>query len=448
MTIRKQPNAVARPSWVKSIPFSISAALVLGHMLLHQRLLTKDMTSRLLLAEQDQQQHNIQQKLKESKYNQRQPQASVATNQTVPKHREEDDSSEQETPCDIPKREELQSETTTETTSKQIQWLSPCNDSLSSSSSNNSLPFWMECDPGPHSIDVVLTVYKRSNLRLQLEMLVNQTLQPQTIFIYQSEYHVQVEPIVQAFQSNFIDYKVPIHVLQTPVDVAGYHGRFYMAYTMSRARYISVWDDDVSAGSGWLQRVATFLNDHNDMYIASSGGRMVQSLVDPKSNRIPIVSKNKKGQDSQESHTFGMLDKRHGEVDFCVHNYNLRRELLRYWLGAPVQTYYTGEDMQLAFALQQYGVRAYKLGRKLDGNNNGWADGTKGLGANNKNKASYKMKRNEPRQWLICKLVVEGFQTANCANCNSTVAKRCVDYYENLDASSNKKKKKKKKEQG
>ena len=163
---------------------------------------------------------------------------------------------------------------------------------------------------------------------------------------------------------------------------------------------------------------------------------MVQSLVDP-TNATPITSKNKKDRDSQEFKTFGMLAKRQGEVDFCVHNYNLRRELLRYWLGSPVHTYYTGEDMQLAFALQQYGVRAFKLGPKLRGGNDDWADGAKGLGANNKNKASYKKKRNEPRQWLICKLVLGGFQTINCSNCNSEVAKRCTDYYESLEISVN-----------
>ena len=404
MTIKKQ-NEAGRPSWIKFIMVSIATVLILGSLFLHQRLLTMHMGSRLL-AETNQQQHQHFQLLKQSRNEgNRQPQLSAATDQNVPNYQKHDDSSGNNKPCHyIANRQQMASDMTNqEKLPKHIEWLPSCNTGGASNSTNSAaLPFWMECDPGPHSIDVILTVYKRSNLRLQLEMLVNQTLQPQNIFVYQSEHYVQVEPIVQAFQSDYFsnEYKVPIHVVRAPVDVAGYHGRFYMAYTMSRARYVSIWDDDVSAGAGWLERVAAFLNENNDMYIASSGGRIVQSLVDPKKTSIPIASKNKKDRNSQESITFGMLNKRHGEVDFCVHNYNLRRELLRYWLGAPVQTYYTGEDMQLAFALQPYGVRAYKLGRKLHDDND-WADGAKGLGANNRNKASYKKKRNEPRQWLI-----------------------------------------------
>ena len=141
-----------------------------------------------------------------------------------------------------------------------IEWLPPCTKSLS---------FWKDCDPGPGSIDVVLTIFKRPNLRQQLEMLVNSTLQPGNIFVYQSETHQNVPPIVKHFKESFPNFKVPIHIVQAPVDTAGYHGRFFIAYSMSRARYISVWDDDLMVGTRWLERVTKFMASHNDKVIVS-----------------------------------------------------------------------------------------------------------------------------------------------------------------------------------
>eukprot|EP00980_Cylindrotheca_fusiformis_P030199 scaffold24532_cov157-Cylindrotheca_fusiformis.AAC.2 len=299
---------------------------------------------------------------------------------------------------------------------KIIQWLPSCNAS--------DVPFWKDCAPtNRHSVDVVLTVYRRRNVRLQLEMIANQTRLPQTVFIYQSEQFYSVLPILEEFHQDYPNFTVPIHLVQAPIDTAGYHGRFYTAYMLSKARYISVWDDDLTVGAGWLERVTKFMYSQNDTVIVSSGGRMIDRIADPNSTTMT-----RKGKEKDPTTSFSMLRQRRGEVDFCVHNYNLRRELLHYWFAAsPVHTYYTGEDMQLAFALQPYGIRSYKLGGRP--HQNDYADGSVGLGSNQRRTASYKKKRPEPRQWLVCQLILEGFQTKQCTNCNMETAQRCVDYF-------------------
>ena len=164
------------------------------------------------------------------------------------------------------------------------------------------------------------------------------------------------------------------------------------------------------------------------MVIVSSGGRLV--------DRIPDVSTTTNATTRTTTTTttttvqYGNMRTRKGYVDFVVHNYNLRRELLRYWLGAPVHTYYTGEDMQLAATLQKYGVLSYKLGGSPHGND--YATASKGLGANDRKYASWKKKKaSKARQWLLCQLIKDGFQTRQCQNCNDTkTVQHCLDYFE------------------
>lgn len=367
MTVRRKLLQLSR-----HVLHATAAAFILGYMLLHHRVLQSSMASHAVPLQH--QNPRMQDFGRHERYSPT-PRNETLSNQTLEK----------------------------------IRWLPPCNAS--------TIPFWKECAPGPDSVDVVLTVYRRPNLRLQLEMIVNQTLKPQNIFICQSGYFVHAQPILESFHHEFPNFHVPIHLVQAPLDTAGYHGRFYSAYMLSKARYISVWDDDLTVGAGWLRRVTKFLYSQDDSMVVSSGGRVIDGVFDP-STRL--------------EQSVGTLQQRRGEVDFCVHNYNLRRELLQYWLGSPVYTYYTGEDMQLAFSLQKYGIRAYKLGGRP--NKDDYADGSVGLGANNR-KASYKKKRPEPRQWLLCKLIMEGFHTKQCKNCNADTAKRCVDYFESMGLS-------------
>jgi hypothetical protein len=75
-------------------------------------------------------------------------------------------------------------------------------------------------------------------------------------------------------------------------------------------------------------------------------------------------------------------------VNFTIQNHNLRCGLLCHFLISPVYTYATG-------------IEAYKLSEG-DGM---YTNANTGLGANGEH-ASHKMKPQEPRKWLLCKIVL------------------------------------------
>ena len=295
---------------------------------------------------------------------------------------------------------------------------------------------WIECSPtsgndGP-IIDVVLAVYKRKNLRAQLDMIASQTLRPSHVWIIQTENHQDVNPIIKAWKSpaNATTTRRPeLHLIQFIDSDSKYHGRFHVAYMMSKARYVSIWDDDLSVGKGWLQHVVQFLQSQNDAGVVSSDGRFVLAL--------PHVANGWKLEYDWKKATANASDilrwsgGRAIRVDFTVQHHTLRRELLRFYLGLLVQTYFTGEDIQLSWALKQHGIQAYALSTGSS-NPGEWASGDIEQMGSHGPHASYIHKPQAPRHWLLCKVAVsfpELFR--KCQNCyNLTAAQDCMSHYE------------------
>jgi hypothetical protein len=100
--------------------------------------------------------------------------------------------------------------------------------------------------------------------------------------------------------------------------------------------------------------------------------------------------------------------------------------------------------MQLSFALQRVGVQAYAImppskpitatasTPEIDPKT-AWASADSGLGANGEF-ASWKKKAQEPRLWLLCQLVLEGFLFDDCLNCDNSTAHTCVRHFESTGA--------------
>lgn len=308
---------------------------------------------------------------------------------------------------------------------------------------------WIECVPNETSIDVVLTVYKRNNLLQQLSMIASQTLVPSNIWVVQSEDHQDISSIVtawnegrdlnvsnltQEYQSRPSDSNTswsmvptsrpPLHWLHFHVD-AKYHGRFYVAYMLSSARYISFWDDDLRVGKGWLEHCVGFLQSQKDWAIVSGKGRIVQELPSASNDYDVTYPTLEKGIRPPLSWSQGTAH----SVDFTVQHHTLRRELLRLYLASPVHTLTTGEDMQLNFALQQRGIPSYSLAPHKAFSRQVWASADQGLGSNGPH-ASWKQKPQEPRLWLLCKLAKLGFQLPDCQNCHSTTIDQCLEHLE------------------
>jgi hypothetical protein len=111
-----------------------------------------------------------------------------------------------------------------------------------------------------------------------------------------------------------------------------------------------------------------------------------------------------------------------GLVDFVGHSWTLKREFLRFYLGMKPLTYETGEDMQLAFALQRHGIAAYsppKFGTKSLRDTEFSSD----------EHATYTSKPQQPRQWLLCKVIQEGFQPVKCENCTPENVRLCLSNF-------------------
>jgi hypothetical protein len=219
---------------------------------------------------------------------------------------------------------------------------------------------------------------------------------------------------------------IPIDLIHFHKD-SRYHGRLHAAYMMSTARYISIWDDDLLVGPKWLEYVVSFISSHEDKVIVSSGGRNITSIPDVR-NQFDLeydTSPNPKGRARYEARP----------VDFTVQNHSLRRELLRHYLASPVYTYATGEDIQLNFALQRHGIQAYKLPPRGKWSN-AYADADSGALGSEGKFASWKTNPQEPRKWLLCKVIEQGFRTQTCTNCDTVTVRHCLDHFESLNSTS------------
>jgi hypothetical protein len=173
---------------------------------------------------------------------------------------------------------------------------------------------------------------------------------------------------------------------------------------MSNATYVSIWDDDVAAGRDWLKFNVEFSRSHNDALVGGNG-RMIRKLG--------------------PGTTFAKQKHPTGRVDFVGHTWTLKREFLRYFLGAKVYTYATGEDIQLAAALQRHGIQSWNPIHSGEAS-------LRNLGLFGVDKHSSWNTSQVPRQWLFCKLIQEGFQPLSCRNCNAATVANCVKAFSGL----------------
>lgn len=120
---------------------------------------------------------------------------------------------------------------------------------------------WEVCEPSTSTVDVVLTVFKRASLAKQLDDVAAQTLVPNHVWVVQNENHTDAVSVVDQWRETHP--AIPIDLVSSSSNTK-YHGRFFLAYALSNASYVSVWDDDVTASKKWLQYCVDFSKSHND----------------------------------------------------------------------------------------------------------------------------------------------------------------------------------------
>ena len=185
------------------------------------------------------------------------------------------------------------------------------------------------------TVTIGLTVWRRSSLARQLDDAAHQSVQPSQILVVQNENHWDAKSVIEAWKEQ--NPGIKIHLVHFSAN-SGYHGRFHVAYMLSKTEYISIWDDDVIAGPDWVKKNIRQSKLHNDALMGGNG-RCILSLPGRNQNTSLVEQKPRVGQN-----------------DFVGHSWTLKRDHLRYFFAAPPLTYATGEDIQLSFALQLNGI--------------------------------------------------------------------------------------------
>ena len=182
-------------------------------------------------------------------------------------------------------------------------------------------------------LTVLLTVYKRKTLGLQLDALARQTVAPREIVIYHDENHRRI-PKRRLIRKGF---QVTENSFNTK-----FHGRF--AYLLNaRTEWVTVLDDDIIPGSRCLEN---YLSQAEELDAIVGGmGRIARTNP----HRENLIQPNDVGIRSEPT-----------LVDFVGHMWFLRkRNLFDMFAYEPV-TYETGEDMHLCFASKvRSGTPAY-----------------------------------------------------------------------------------------
>ena len=250
--------------------------------------------------------------------------------------------------------------------------------------------------PDKKSVCIVLQVFKRNTISKQLEAVIKQTLLPTTILIVQNGYYLDISEVLLTFRKNYPNIQI-IHIASSKN--LKYHARFHLAFMMKES-FVSVWDDDVLPEKQWIEYCVNYSMANNYALIGASGRTFIK------------IKNNKMVQRDFD-----------GENDFVVHTWTLLREYLKFYVTSQAITQHTGEDVQLAFALQKVGVKSIK---PPFGKNKGVIDTKEG-----QDKHSSWKTDQAPRQLLFCKILKYGFKTLMCSNCHEKkILNDCIKHHE------------------
>lgn len=201
---------------------------------------------------------------------------------------------------------------------------------------------WMHDHNTSFDVSVVMNLYnKPQNIAQQLDAVLQQTLLPKEIILFQDAYEVEHVEIPEQLASKFSDVKVSLYNI-------GVWGRFEYAYERAKYKYVCVFDDDTIPGYRWLE------NCHTEM-LKQEGLYGTIGIVMKKNTEYPLDQYYRVGWANPFKETV--------EVDFVGHSWFFKREWLEILLQAPdelKQCKVAGEDMAFSFQLlTQKGIKTF-----------------------------------------------------------------------------------------
>ena len=170
---------------------------------------------------------------------------------------------------------------------------------------------------------------------------------------------------------------------------------------MMNETYVSIWDDDMSPRSQWLEYCVNFSKSHGNALVGANGRTFVRNYGG-KMKQIEFI----------------------GKQDFVGHTWTLPREFLKYYLNSKRFTLHTGEDIQLSFALQKVGIESWnppRIGNKR----------VDEIRTSSDRRVASWSQNQVPRELLFCRLLKVGFKTLQCTNCHDQrTIDKCISQLE------------------
>tara|TARA_B100000575_G_scaffold294499_1_gene310856 strand:+ start:5289 stop:5996 length:708 start_codon:yes stop_codon:yes gene_type:complete len=176
-------------------------------------------------------------------------------------------------------------------------------------------------------IGLVLTQWKRNNLKYQLDSIYKQTLIPHYIVVFQNENHVDISDLKK--QYDFIHVKSDYNTK--------YFGRFSYFFTLPVDICI-VMDDDIIPGKNCIKNYIEQCIRKDG--IIGGNGRI--GYFSPYRNIV------------KQPCDVGVRNNTE-QVDFVGHMWVFKKKCLYHMFGTKPFTYDTSEDMHLCFSNKVYG---------------------------------------------------------------------------------------------
>jgi hypothetical protein len=186
-------------------------------------------------------------------------------------------------------------------------------------------------------ISVVLNCYKRPHaLNDQYQALLNQSLKPKNIFIWQNKGDFDnFKPLNDQVANNCV----------TAISNANFGVWARFAYALNcRTKYVCVFDDDTIPGSRWLENCYNTIQTHEGLL-----------------GTIGVIF-NDLNYSSYVRHGWANPNEKIEQVDIVGHSWFFKREWLgSYWRDCDLPVHYlSGEDVHFSYCLQKFlGLKTY-----------------------------------------------------------------------------------------
>lgn len=178
---------------------------------------------------------------------------------------------------------------------------------------------------------LILTVYKRNYLEKQLEAIMNQTVAPKYIIVFQNENHLNIEDLKDKYKFLHIknDYNTK------------YFGRFLFCLNFD-VDYFIIMDDDIIPGKNCMNNYLTQCRDL-DAIIGGNGRKGFHNKC-TRFDQPPDVG----------------LRPKELLVDYVGHLWCVKPKHIRFMTSIKPHTLDTGEDMHLCYSNKILGnVKCY-----------------------------------------------------------------------------------------